>query len=85
MILSISPESSKPERAFSGAYRIYLWDRLWIKYINIKRVEYIRSWLYKGYIISISRGRFGLLIIFSILKGDLINLDNNLKNREDIN
>ncbi|KAG6989956.1 hypothetical protein FOFC_14091 [Fusarium oxysporum] len=83
-ILSISPESSEPERAFSGARRTCSWDRLRIKCANIERVECIGSWLREGHIIPTSRGGFGLPMMFSALKDNLTNSDDDLEDREDI-
>ncbi|KAL6406105.1 putative AC9 transposase [Ilyonectria robusta] len=83
-ILSISPESSKPERAFSGARRTCSWDRLRIKCANIERVECIGSWLREGHILPTSRGGFGLPMMFSALKDDLTDSDEDLEDREDI-
>jgi hypothetical protein len=83
-ILSISPESSEPERALSGARRTCSWDRLRIKCANIERVECIGSWLREGHIIPTSRGGFGLPMMFSTLKDKLTNSDDDLEDREDI-
>jgi hypothetical protein len=83
-ILSISPESSEPERAFSGARRTCSWDRLRIKCANIERVECIGSWLREGHIIPTSRGGFGLPMMFSALKDGLTDSDDDLEDREDI-
>lgn len=83
-ILFISPESSEPERTFSGARRTCSWDRLWIKCVNIERVECIGSWLREGHAIPTSRGGFGLPMIFSALKDDHTNSDGDLEDREDI-
>ena len=83
-ILSISPESSDPERAFSGARRTCSWDMLRIKCANIERVECIGSWLREGHIVPTSRGGFGLPMMVSELKDDLTSSDDNLEDREDI-
>jgi hypothetical protein len=83
-ILSISPESSEPERTVSGARRICSWDRLRIHCANIERVECIGNWLCEGHIIPTSRGGFGLPMMFSALKDDLTNSDDDLEDREDL-
>ncbi|KAJ3453361.1 hypothetical protein MRS44_017608 [Fusarium solani] len=83
-ILSIPPESSEPERAFSGACSTCSWDRLRIKCANIERIECIGSWLREGHLIPTSRGGFGLPMMVSELKDDLTDSDDNLEDREDI-
>lgn len=83
-ILSISPESSEPERAFSGGRRTCSWDRLQIKCTNIKRVKCIGSWLREGHVIPLSRGGFGLPMMFSTLENDLTDSEDDLGDRENM-
>jgi hypothetical protein len=59
-ILSIPPESSEPERTFSGARRTCSWDRLRITCAHIEMVECVGSWLREGHILPVSRGGLGL-------------------------
>lgn len=80
-ILSISPESSEPERTFSGARRTCSWDRLRIKCTTIEKVECIGSWLREGHIIPTSRGGFGLPMM---LERNLADSDDDLEDGEDI-
>ena len=44
-ILSILSISVEAKRVFLGARRIILWDRISLGSTNIKRIEYLKSWL----------------------------------------
>ncbi|KAI8416370.1 hypothetical protein FOFC_02679 [Fusarium oxysporum] len=60
-ILSIPSESAEPERAFSGARRTALWDRLRITYKNLEKMECIGNWLREGLIVPSGEGGLGLV------------------------
>jgi hypothetical protein len=77
VLLSISPESSEPERTFSGARRTCSWDRLRISCASIQMVECVGSWLREGHIVPLSGGGLGLPMIPS-LDEDLEDQDEDL-------
>ena len=61
-ILSISAESSEPERTFLGVRRTCLWDRSRLTCFNIEKIECIGSWFREGYIKPSSLNGMGLLV-----------------------
>jgi hAT family C-terminal dimerisation region len=59
-ILSIPPESSEPERTFSGTRRTCSWDRSRLTCLNIQKIECVGNWLREGHIHPHSTSGMGL-------------------------
>jgi hypothetical protein len=59
-ILSIPPESSEPERTFSGTRRTCSWDRSRLTCLNIQKIECVGNWLREGHIHPNSTSGMGL-------------------------
>jgi hypothetical protein len=59
-ILSIPPESSEPERTFSGSRRTCSWDRSRLTCLNIQRIECIGNWRREGHIQPVSANGQGM-------------------------
>ncbi len=60
-ILSIAPESTDPESAFSGGRRTLSWDRERMTCKNLEKVECIGSWLREGHIQKTVDGGMGII------------------------
>lgn len=65
-ILSIPPESSDPESAFSGGRRTLSWDRERMTCENLERVECVGNWQREGIITPASRGGMGIIVSSTI-------------------
>ena len=61
-ILSIAPESSDPESAFSGGRRTLSWDRERMSSEHLEMAECIGNWLREGQITSTARGGMGIIV-----------------------
>jgi hypothetical protein len=60
-ILSIAPESTDPESAFSGGRRTLSWDRERMTCKNLEKVECIGSWLRERHIQKTVDGGMGII------------------------
>lgn len=61
-VLSIPPESTDPESAFSGGRRTLTWDRESMLCENVEKVECIGNWIRLGLITPSSKGGNGIVV-----------------------
>lgn len=61
-VLSIPPESTDPESAFSGGRRTLTWDRESMLCENVEKVECIGNWIQLGLITPSSEGGNGIAV-----------------------
>ncbi|RKL02611.1 hypothetical protein BFJ70_g17345 [Fusarium oxysporum] len=70
-ILSISPQSAEPEKAFSGPRRTASWDRLSMTCERLQEVECLGNWMRNGHIVGTRHDGLGLVCDPDIANDDI--------------